>query len=104
MKTFKRFLEEHLLVARKRSNGKIQVGGRGYIHADLLNRREADSGNFDGEMGFVDHENKKKFMTRDQATAYMKRNEPKNLRVTKNLKNYGLHTNNIKNHDKIREK
>ena len=55
-------------------------------------------------MGFVDHENKKKFMTRDQATAYMKRNEPKNLRVTKNLKNYGLHTNNIKNHDKIREK
>lgn len=104
MKTFKQFLEEHLLVARKRSNGKIQVGGRGYIHVDLLNTREADSGNFDGEMGFVHHENKKKFMTRDQATAYMKRNEPTNLRVTKKLKADGLHTNNIKNHDKIREK
>ena len=104
MKTFKQFLEEHLLVARKRSNGKIQVGGRGHIHADLLDTGEYDSEKFDGEMGFVHHENKKKFMTRDQATSYMKRNEPKNLRVTKNLKNYGLHTNNIKNHDKIREK
>ena len=76
MKTFKQFLEEHLLVARKRSSGKIQVGGRGHIHVDLLNTRESDSGNFDGEMGFVHHENKKKFMTRDQATAYMKKNEP----------------------------
>ena len=106
MKTFKQFLKEYLLVARKRSNGRIQVGGRGHIHADLLSDGElnSDSGNFNGEMGFVHHENKKKFMTRDQATAYMKRNEPKNLRVTKNLKKYGLHTNNIKNHDKIREK
>jgi hypothetical protein len=104
MKTFKQFLEEHLLVARKRSSGKIQVGGRGHIHADLLNDRELDKEDFDGEMGFVHHENKKKFMTRDQATAYMKKNEPKNLKVTKKLKDDGLHTNNIKNHDKIREK
>ena len=104
MKTFKQFLKEYLLVARKRSNGNIQVGGRGHIHVDLLNTRESDSGNFDGEMGFVHHENKKKFMTRDQATAHMKKNEPKNLRVTKKLKDDGLHTNNIKNHDKVRER
>ena len=51
MKTFKQFLEEHLLVARKRSSGKIQVGGRGHIHADLLNDRELDKEDFDGEMG-----------------------------------------------------
>ena len=104
MKTFKQFLKEYLLVARKRSNGRIQVGGRGHIHADLLSDSELDKEDFDGEMGFVHHENKKKFMTRDQATAYMKKNEPKNLKVTKNLKNYGLHTNNIKNHDRVRER
>ena len=102
MKTFKQLLE-HLLVARKRSNGKIQVGKQGWIHADLLSTKEFDNDKFDGEMGFVHHENKKKFMTRDQAAAHMKKNEPENLKVTKNLKADGLHTNNIKNHNKIRK-
>ena len=106
MKTFKQYLEEHLLVARKRSNGKVQVGKQGWVHSDLLSTREidnySDGKEFDGEMGFVHHENKKKFMTRDQAHNYMKKNEPKNLKVTKSLKTDGLHTNNIKDHDKNR--
>jgi hypothetical protein len=108
MKTFKEFLKEALLVARKRSNGKIQVGKPGYIHADLLSTREmdrhADGKEFDGEMGFVHHENKKKFLTRDQALRHMQKKEPKNLRTTKSMKDDGLHTNNIRDHNKVRSK
>lgn len=97
---------EYLIVARKKSSGKIQVGKQGHIHADLLSNREMDKydrgEDFDGELGFVHHENPKKFLTRDQALKYIQKKEPKNLKVTKNLQKWGLHTNNIKDHDKIR--
>lgn len=102
MITFKRFLEERLVVARKRSNGKVQVGKPGWIHADLLSTREYDNEHHDGEMGFVAHgDKKKKFMTRDQAHAYMKKNHPDNIRKRKIST---FHSSDIKDHDKVRSK
>jgi hypothetical protein len=104
MLTFKQYLNEKLIVARKRTNGKVQIGKQGWIHVDLLTAKEADTGEFDGDMGFVVHGDKtKKFLDRDQAHKLMQKQDPKNLKVTKNLKDWGLHTNNIKDHNKIRE-
>jgi len=98
------FLIARLIVARLRSNGKLQVGKFGYIHADLCSDRELTSGVIDGLMGFAVYGDKrKKFLTREQALKYLTKNKPKNLKVTAKLDRTGLlHTNNIKDHNKVR--
>ena len=78
-----------LKVARKLDDGKIQVGEKGQIHADLLNDAELYAGlnKVKGEMGFVDPDGK--FLSRSAAIEYVNKNEP-HLGKDANAKGRGL--------------